>query len=76
MNNERRRKIRTILSTLSDCADEVDTLKDAEEEAMDGVPEALQDTDRYSVMENAVDCLSDAGDAIGEAIQYLEDAIG
>ncbi len=41
---------------------------------MDGLPENLQYSDRYTAMEEAAGYLESAESALEEAVQYLEDA--
>ena len=46
-----------------------------EEDAIGNYPENLQNTDTFAEMEEAAENLSDASDALGEAVEYIEAAI-
>lgn len=61
MNKQRRKLVDKILQT---AIDDLSDVVAEEEEAMDNMPESLQDSDRYAAMEEARDFLSDAVDAI------------
>ena len=45
------------------------------ENALDGVPENLQESDRYYGMEEAVEFLEAAGEALEEAVDNMENAV-
>lgn len=75
MNKDRRKRIRSVIQTIQNCADIVDNIRDEEETAMDNLPENIQESDRYTAMEDAVAYLEEAGEALSEAIQNMEGAI-
>ena len=75
MNAERRAQLKKIIVTIQDCANRVERLKDDEENALDGVPENLQESDRYYGMEEAVEFLEAAGEALEEAVDNMENAV-
>lgn len=69
MNNARRARIRRVIKAMKgglpdwDAIEvELNDLLDEEQEAMDNIPESLQDSDRYYIAE--------------ESVEYLEDAVG
>lgn len=73
MNNVRRKAIdgvkrvlQPLLLELSIILSEVTDLFTEEEEALENIPENLQDTERYEQTENAVDCLEIVIDTISE----------
>ena len=72
MNDKRRKNIRQAIEYLNKASLIIDQAHDEESDALDNIPENLQDTDRYSAIEDAVDCLGDAGEAINDAIEKLE----
>ena len=74
MNKDRRLRIRSVIQTIQECADTVSSIRDEEEMAMDGLPENLQYSDRYTAMEDAAGYLESAESALEEAVQNLEDA--
>lgn len=74
MNSDRRKRIKTVIQTIQTCTDIIDMVRDEEETAMDNMPENMQDSDRYSAMEDAVTNLEDAIEALDESVQKLEEA--
>lgn len=74
MNKDRRLRIRSVIQTIHECVDTVSSIRDEEEMAMDGLPENLQYSDRYTAMEDAAGYLESAESALEEAVQNLEDA--
>ena len=74
MNKDRRLRIRSVIDVIQECADTVSSIRDEEEMAMDGLPENLQYSDRYTAMEDAAGYLESAESALEEAVQNLEDA--
>lgn len=75
MNKERREKLRRINRTIQECMDEVEFLRDAEDEAMGNVPENMWDSDRYLAMEDAVGYLEEAHASMEEAANLIDSAI-
>ena len=70
MNNARRKEIRNVICELKKSEPDWDTIEseladilDEETEAMENIPESLQDTDRYQICEESIDYLDSA---IGE----------
>ena len=70
MNNARRKAIRNVISQLKKpdpnwnmIESELNSILDEETDAMDNIPESLQDTDRYQICEESIDYLDSA---IGE----------
>ena len=71
-------------STLSGYSDEIERLKDEEQEYLDNIPENMQSSDRYYAAEEAVSNLENAVDWFGEidedttverCIEILNDSI-
>lgn len=72
MNNARRKMIRAIIKRLqgpspdwTSIESDLNDLLDEETDAMDNIPDSLQDTDRYQICEESVEYLD-------EAIGYIE----
>ena len=70
MNNARRKAIRSVIRELggakpnwSMVESELSNILDEETEAMENIPESLQDTERYQICEESIDFLDSA---IGE----------
>ena len=91
MNKERRSRIRGLIkafkdlsSTIqNDLSSQVQDLHDLEEEAFDNMPESMQDSDRGTAMQyamdelqSAVDLYSEASDAIDSIVDSLQSAAG
>lgn len=76
MNKARRAVLNKIINGLNDLLDELNTVKEDEEDAMDNIPESLQGSAMYESMEEAVDHMNDAFDALEDVISSLENAMG
>ncbi|NBT31696.1 MAG: hypothetical protein EBT13_07275 [Rhodobacteraceae bacterium] len=76
MNKDRRNRIATAISELeallndkiADIRMEIESLRDEEQEAFDNLPESLQYAERGQAMEEAINNLDYALDALGEDI--------
>ena len=75
MNSARRDRLRTARDMLEAAKQTVDMALDEEQDALDGMPENLEYSERYCKMEDAVDALSSASESIEEAIGLIGDAI-
>lgn len=74
MNNLRRRKIDKISAQLQQLKDQLEELLQEEQEAFDNIPEAFQDTDRYTEAEEKLDYLDGAFGGLEEVIDSLSEA--
>ena len=72
MNKARRAALNAVLNNLHEQKDYLENICEDEENAKDNMPESLQGTDRYEMMEEAVDAMSDAIGALEDAIDSLE----
>ena len=75
MNQNRRQRLAKVIDLLHGAEADLDSIKDEEQDCIDAMPENLQSSDRYSSMENAVDCLEDAIESVQQATEYINDAI-
>lgn len=75
MNKARRAELNRIINAIQDLKSDLEIVHDEEEEAMDNMPESLQDSDRYCAMEEAVDSMDNALDELDDVIEYLESAM-
>lgn len=75
MNKHRRRKLCAIKQDLSAIQGTLQDILDEEEEAFDGFPENLQESERGQAMQNAVDCMTEALDYLEEASDLLASAM-
>ena len=76
MNKHRRDVARSIRNTLINALETAHNLMDEEQEAIDNMPENLQDSQRGQAMQDAVDALDNAIGCIEEAGDYLKEIIG
>lgn len=76
MNKARRNRIIEIIDTLTLMNEEINIIMDEEQEALEAMPEPLQESDRGDAMQEAIDNLSSAMDSVQEAIDSLEEAKG
>lgn len=75
LNAGRRKSLAVAMDHLREASNIVDRIKDEEQDSLDNMPENLQESERYSNMEEAVDALDDALTAINEASDYVENAM-
>lgn len=75
LNAGRRKKLTVAIDHLREASNIVDQIKDEEQDSLDNMPENLQESERYSNMEEAVDVLEDALVSINEAFEHVEDAM-
>ena len=80
MNKDRKNRTSNVLEKLRDYSDkvlelkdELECIKDEEDDAMMNVPENLQGSERYEAMENAVDALDSAIDSLEEICDNITD---
>lgn len=74
MNKERRAAIERIKNQLSELRDDLDSLKDEEQDAFDNMPESLQQSERGQLSEAAIEALDNAVSQFDEIENYLDDA--
>ena len=72
MNKYRRMAIAEIIEKLTEARDELEFVKDEEEEAFENYPENLQNSKRSEAMQDAIETLDVAVSEINEAIERLE----
>ena len=74
MNKKKRAKLDKASSLLGEARDIVGSVRDDEQYDLGNIPENLQDSERYSAMEDAVDALDEAIDNIEQAQKNIEQA--
>lgn len=74
MNNKRRAAIRAIAAKLKQLSEEIESIRDDEQDYFDNMPENLQGSERGEIAENAIDALDEASSNLEEAIGNLENA--
>ncbi len=76
MNKIRRAALQEIINKISDAKDELELLKDEEEECRDNMPDNLQGSERYQTSDEACDALYEAVSQLEEAVENIETAVG
>jgi len=71
MNKARRKAIETISDKLTELQEDLQAIREEEEEAYDNLPEGIQDSERGEAMQEAMDNLESAESSIQDAIDYL-----
>ena len=82
MNNERRsrikeaiQKLESLVETMQDVLDEVESIKDDEEVAFEGYPENLQYSEKGEAMQEAMGSLDDAMSELESAKESIDEAV-
>ncbi|MCQ4952143.1 hypothetical protein [Holdemania filiformis] len=75
MNKERRKSLREIQSKLDRLGQDLETLKEEEEEYRDNMPENLQESDRYQRADEVCDLLQEVLESMDNAYQQIEEAV-
>lgn len=71
MNKKRREKIQNVINNLENCWNDLDEIKNDENDAKDSVPINLQNSESYHFLEDCCDKLDDATSNVREAINDL-----
>ena len=74
MNKERRERIQEVVDQIGVLCQELEELRDEEQEYMNNMPENLQGSEKYEIAEEAVSNLDSAIDNLTEAIDYANEA--
>lgn len=74
MNNQRRKEIDKLISSIDALKNMAEGLLSEEEDYRDNIPENLQGSQRYDDADEACDHLDDAIACIEDAINALEEA--
>ena len=75
MNKDRRARIQTLLNKLEDIKEDIDFIKDEEQEYYDNMPENFQMGEKGDKAQEAIDNLDYAYSSIEEVVEYLEEAL-
>jgi len=73
MNKQDRKMIEGYISQLDDIKNNIEAMKDEQEERFNNMPDGLQESERGEAMQEAIDNLDSASDSIGDAIDYLNE---
>lgn len=74
MNKQRRARIQEVVDQIGVLCQELEELRDEEQEYMDNIPENLQCSEKYDMAEEAIINLDSAIDNLTEAIDYANEA--
>lgn len=74
MNKQRRARIQEVVDQISVLCQELEELRDEEQEYMDNMPENLQCSEKYEIAGEAVNNLDSAIGSLEEAIDYANEA--
>lgn len=75
MNSKRRVLLNSAIVFLEKAAEIVSQATDQEQDCLDNMPDNLQESDKYSDMEETIDMLESVSDKIDEAISDIKDSI-
>ena len=82
MNATRRKEISKVLKRLyelvedmGDLLGDIETIKDDENEALENIPESLQESERYTQIENSANNIDEAYDVFSDMKDSLDDVI-
>lgn len=76
MNNAKRKKLNQAMDHLNQAICITEEVRDQEESDMDNLPESLHDSEKYEIMDAAVNSLEDAISSMEDAIENIEAATG
>lgn len=74
MNAARRKELDKALSLIEEAKSVVEAAKDEEQEAFVGMPKNMQEGERGSAMESAINNLEDAIGELESVFSHIEDA--
>ncbi len=75
MNSNRRKQIEKIFEKLSELSEQIEAIKDDEQEAFDNIPESLKDGERAQESEASIDLLDEAMESCDSAMNLLSEII-
>ncbi|MCM1440687.1 MAG: hypothetical protein NC131_16030 [Roseburia sp.] len=75
MNKQRRNDLRTVYAKIRDAKDDLASLTREEQMSLDAIPDNLQGSERAEKMEDAIDAMDNATDALQEALSYLDEVV-
>ena len=75
MNKNRRKAIESIIDNLMDLSSEIEGIINDEQDALDNIPESLQESERANTMRDAIEALEDANSSIREVLSSLSDSM-
>lgn len=73
MNDDRRARIQDLVNRLESIKEDLDTIRDEEQEYYDNMPESIQGGMRGEKAEEAIENLEEAYSGIEQALDYLQE---
>ena len=74
MNKVRRKELQNLFDIISAAQEQLEALRDEEDDYKENIPENLQGSERYEIAEAAVDALDSALDSLQDALDSIEEA--
>jgi molecular chaperone GrpE (heat shock protein) len=71
MNDFRRKRLDYLKDKLADICDEIEIIREEEENAFDNLPESLQDSERGEAIQDAVYQLEEISDNLQQIIEDI-----
>lgn len=75
MNKQRRKMIADVIERIQATKNDLEIIRDEEQDAFDNMPEGLQCSFRGETMEEAIDQMDNAIESLEEAIDDLQETI-
>jgi len=73
MNKARRKWLSDIYEAIENAKNEIENIREEEQESYDNIPENLNMTDRASTMEENIDNLDYIVSSLEDALEYFDD---
>lgn len=75
MNAKGRKELRSYVDQLEEIKSCLETMQEDETEKLDNMPEGIQESERGEAMQEAIEYLESASSSIEEAIDYLNEIL-
>lgn len=75
MNKMNRKQLSDLISRIETIHEELDEIKDGEEEKFDNLPENLQDSEKGEAFSEVIDFLDTAVEDLNDAVEQIQNAI-
>lgn len=75
MNKDRRARIQALIDKLEGIKEDIDFIKDEEQEYYDNMPESIQAGERGDKAQEAIDNLESTLDYLNDVTGFLEEAL-
>lgn len=75
MNKMNRKQLSDLISRIETIHEELDEIKDGEEEKFDNMPENLQDSEKGEALSEIIDFPDSASESLNESVESIQNAI-